>query len=326
VEIVLFTDKPSVEKQFDLLKRSRGFTFLHYPRSELRKTVKNLNRGAFLYLDISGLKDDERSKMLHFMARLKEFRYGIIDTEGAIQDVATLLHDGASDYVNKSVMREKISIKRVRKAVQIHDLGPVPQGKAVKTANGQAIIPTGSDWSTVRQGQEYTFGMMYIELDDQSTMKNKMSDSQINTLMSAFKRYIERSIAPLKGRIWIWNDFGGLILFPFDGKRCDAPVVCFRLMLSRMIFSVEDTGLDRIFSYRIAFHIGNTVFKRKGETGTIVSTSINTIFHLGQKYLHPGQFYITEDALRFTPEGLKKSFLPVGNYEGHDILRMKLPL
>jgi hypothetical protein len=106
----------------------------------------------------------------------------------------------------------------------------------------------------------------------------------------------------------------------------EAPVVCLRLMLARKIFSVEEIGLDLIFSYRIAFHIGNTVYKRKGNTGTIVSKSINTIFHLGQKYLYEGQFYITEEALRFMPEGLKKTFTRVGNYEGHDILRMKLPI
>jgi hypothetical protein len=116
------------------------------------------------------------------------------------------------------------------------------------------------------------------------------------------------------------------MLFPFDGKRSDVPVACLRLMLSKKIFSVEETSFDSLLSYRIAFHIGNTVYRKKGNTGTIVSTSINTIYHLGQKYLHPGQFYITEDALHFAPDGLKDCFVPVGNYEGHHIFRMKLPL
>jgi hypothetical protein len=326
VEIVLFTDRPGLEKKFDPLKRSRKYTLIRHPRSELRRVVKDLGRGTFLYIDLSGLKEEEGDRILRFAARLKGFRYGIIDTEGVVRDVAELLHNGASDYVNGKVMGQTISPRRIEKAVQLHPLEPPQPGRRVKAAGGRTIIPSGADWSVVRSGQEYTFGMMYIELDDQPTLKNKHSDSQISALMDAFKRFIDRSIAPLNGRIWIWNDFGGLVLFPFDGKRCDASVICLRLMLSKRLFSVEESRIDRIFSYRIAFHLGNTVFKNKGETGTIVSKSINTIFHLGQKYLRPGQFYISEDALRFAPEKLRKLFVPVGNYEGHDVLRMKLPL
>jgi hypothetical protein len=325
VDIVLFTDKPGLEKKFDPLKRSRKYTLMRHPRSELRAAVKELGRGAFLYIDLSGMKEDERERTLRFASRLRDFRYGIIDTEGVVRDVAALLHNGASDYVNGRIVGDSVTPKRIAKAVQLHPLEPPQPGKKVKTRGGLTIIPSGSDWSVVRSGQEYTFGMMYIELDDQLNLKNKHSDSQIIALMESFKRFIDRSVAHLKGRIWIWNDLGGLVLFPFDGKRCDGSVVCLRLMLSQRMFSVEESGLDRLFSYRIAFHLGNTVFRNKGETGTIVSKSINTIYHLGQKYVQPGQFYITEEALNFTPEKLRGHFIPVGNYEGHDIFRMKLP-
>jgi hypothetical protein len=326
VEIVLFTDRPGIEKKFDPLKRSKKYTLICHPRSDLRRVVRDLGRGAFLYIDLSGLKKEEGDRILRYTSRLKGFRYGIIDSEGTVHDVAALLHSGASDYVNGKVMGQKIDSRRIEKAVKLHPLESPKPGKKVKTAGGRMYIPSGADWSVVRSGQEYTFGMMYIELDDQPELKNKHSDSQISVLMGAFKRFIDRSIAPLKGRIWIWNDFGGLVLFPFDGRHCDAPVICLRLMLSKRMFSVEESMIDRMFSYRIAFHLGNTVFKNKGETGTIISTSINTIYHLGQKYLPPGQLYISEDALHFAPEKLRQFFVPVGNYEGHNVLRMKLPL
>ena len=326
MNVALFTDRNSVEKRFEPVRRSRSHVLQCFPRSELKKRVKGLEQGTFIYIDIAVCEDEERNRLLAYLGRLRGFRYGIIDTEGKIKDVASLLHSGASDYLNRDLLHGGMSVRRLNRAVSLHtseaDLGTPSAG----TLRGQAIISSGSDWSAVRAGQEYTFGMMYIELDGQSRFKNKLSDAQLNSLMNSFKRYIECAVAPLKGMIWIWNDFGGLILFPFDGKMSEAPVVCLRLMLARKIFSVEETGLDMIFSYRIAFHIGNTVYKRKGNTGTIVSKSINTIFHLGQKYLHEGQFYITEEAFRFTPEGLKKTFSRVGNYEGHDILRMKLPL
>ncbi|MBP7583491.1 MAG: hypothetical protein KBA61_05635, partial [Spirochaetes bacterium] len=31
-------------------------------------------------------------------------------------------------------------------------------------------------------------------------------------------------------------------------------------------------------------HVGNTVYRVRGDTGSIISDSINSIFHLGQKY------------------------------------------
>lgn len=326
MDIVLFTDRSSVEKQFDAVRRSRVHAFSCHPLSELRKRVKTVDRGSFLYVDITGYEEDERSRLLAYLSRLKDFHYGIIDTEGKLKDVASLFHNGASDYVNRGLLIEGMSVKRISKASLLRSIESAEQRPSVSTIDGQKAIPSGRDWGTVRSGHEYTFGMMYIELDRQTTLKNKLSEGQLNSLMNSFQDYIERSVAPYWGKIWIWNDFGGLILFPYNGQKSEAPVVCLKLMLDRKIFSVEETKLDTILSYRIAFHIGNTVYKRKGDTGTIVSKSINAIFHLGQKYLHEGQFYITEEALNLSHEGIRDSFTPVGNYEGYDIYRMKLPL
>jgi len=326
VDIVLFTDRNSVEKQFAAVKRSRVHAFSCYPRSELRKRIKTVERGSFLYVDIAGYEDAERGRLLIYLSRLEEHRYGIIDTEGKIGDVAGLFHNGASDYVNRRLLIEGMGAKRLNKAALLRSIETFLDKPAVSSIDGRKAIPSGHDWGAVRSGHEYTFGMMYIELDRQAALKNKLSEGQLNSLMSSFQDYIERSIAQYSGKIWIWNDFGGLILFPYDGRQTEAPVICLRLMLSRKIFSVEETGLDTILSYRIAFHIGNTVYKRKGDTGTIVSKSINTIFHLGQKYLHEGQFYITEEALNLSHDGIRDSFVQVGNYEGYDIYRMKLPL
>ena len=326
MDIVLFTDRNSVKKQFATVKRSRVHSFSCYPRSELRKRVKTIDRGSFLYVDVAGYEDAERARLLAYLLRLKDYRYGIIDTEGKIRDVAALFHNGASDYVSRRLLSDGMSAKRIGKAALLRSIETFVDKPVVSTIDGQKAIPSGADWGAVRSGHEYTFGMMYIELDRQAALKNKLSEGQLNSLMSSFQSYIERSVAQYSGKIWIWNDFGGLILFPYDGRQTEAPVTCLWLMLSRKIFSVEETGLDTILSYRIAFHVGNTVYKRKGDTGTIVSKSINTIFHLGQKYLHEGQFYITEEALNLSHEGIRGSFVRVGNYEGYDIFRMKLPL
>jgi hypothetical protein len=128
------------------------------------------------------------------------------------------------------------------------------------------------------------------------------------------------------GRIWIWDDFGGLILFPFDGEECAAVLTCFRLILNRKLIHAEELHCRVPFSFRIVLHIGNTIYRQKGKTGTLVSNSINSIFHLGKKFAKPGNFYITKEVYRYIPEKFRSYFISVGEYEGFDVLRMRLPM
>ena len=73
--------------------------------------------------------------------------------------------------------------------------------------------------------------------------------------------------------MWIWNNFEGLILFPFNGKTCDAILACFRMILYRKMTCVEKLSFNTLFSFRIALHIGSTVYERRGNTKNIISNS-----------------------------------------------------
>ena len=104
---------------------------------------------------------------------------------------------------------------------------------------------------------------------------------------------------------------------------CAANQIPFRMMLERNIISAEDIGFNTLLSYRIVLHICNTIYRKRGDTGDIVSDSINSIFHLGQKYAEPGNFYATQDVFSFIPKGLSDYFVPAGIYEGRKIMQMR---
>jgi hypothetical protein len=123
----------------------------------------------------------------------------------------------------------------------------------------------------------------------------------------------------------MWHDFEGLVLFPFNGERCNAVLTCLRLMLSQKIYSVETPYFHSMLSMRIAMHIGNTIYRKAGDTGTIVSDSLNTVFNLGRKFGNPGNFYLTRQVLEFAQEGLTGCFVPAGHFNGMEIMRMMLP-
>ena len=60
-------------------------------------------------------------------------------------------------------------------------------------------------------------------------------------------------------------------------------------------------------------------------TGNIISDSLNFIFHLGQQYAKPGQFYVSESVLQLGREEIKGFFSDSGIFEGRTIYQMVLP-
>ncbi len=331
MDILVVTDKAAVKKYFNPIKRSKTYRLRLCPCEHLKRELRGDIRGLFVYLDIDCFVFDERNKILKYLSRMRGLRYGIIDEPGALEDTASLFHDGASDYLDRNVLQKGIDARRLRRVVSFAAAGDSTALESVKpgSVSQEEVpqhIPSGSSWSSVRTGQEYTFCLMFVELDDQITLKNQFSDAQLNIAVNKFKDFIDRTVAPEQGRIWMWNEFGGLILFPYDGACFGAVLACMRLVLSRKLFSVEELDFKTLVSYRIALHIGNTVYRRRGDTGTIISSSINTIFHLGKKYVNPGNFYVTADVYRNLPQKLKKSFRAAGSFEGHGIMRMRLPV
>ena len=135
--------------------------------------------------------------------------------------------------------------------------------------------------------------------------------------METFRAFIERMVTPHGGRLWTWAGFGGLVLFPLraasmtrsrQGARrpscaccgCASPVSCtmWRRGPCRAILSFPDGPLHRIHDLQ-------------GEGyGAAIAESLNAIFHLGQKYTGPGQFFLTEDALDLAPERLRSTWVP----------------
>jgi hypothetical protein len=167
---------------------------------------------------------------------------------------------------------------------------------------------------------------MYTELDLHSDWKKKSGKLHLDKVGTDFHNFIERWVTPINGRIWMWEQFGGLVLFPFDGTNCEALLTCFKLMLNRTIISTEEFSYDILLSYRIALDIGNTVYKKRGETGTVISDTVNFLFHLGKRFADPGKLYLTDNVAAFIPSGLRDYFVPAGDFEGKTLQRMRLPV
>ncbi len=333
MDIHVFSDKKNTAAVFSDIEKSRTYRVSYYGVKDFKKTYPKLQNRSLCYIDIYHMDDRERKKLISSLRRIRTVYYGIIDSKNNVSDIGDLFHSGAVDYIGRDVCRKGISMQRVRKIDRIisekeaiADSAAEDDSALAKSSSlSKKYISSGSNWKNIKSNQEYTFLMMYVELDDQSEFQNKSSKSHTSSIISSFKAYLEQFFIPVQGKIWMWKDFGGLLLFPFDGNSVDPVVQAIRFLLSRRIAAIEHFRMSKLLSYRIAFHIGNTMYRSSGATGNIISDSINSIFHLGKKSNNRGELCITEEVFDFLPEGIKFLFVVKGTYEGRKILRMRLP-
>ncbi len=351
MRVLVFSDRAEARRWFERVSRAQGFVVEHRGASavggRLQVAAGPAADRALAYVDVAGRSSRSLGAVLRRLESQPGVLAAVIDADGALEDPAQLLRGGAVDYLGPAQLAAGVDPRRLRDVMRWAALlrpaaaargsDPNPPAYAVGQPSRRAAAAlqrpaaaaaelSGSDWTAVRSGREYTFTLMFIEMDNQEALRRDHGSESLAKFQQTFHDTVAALAAPAAGRPWMWSDFGGVLLFPFNGKRCDAVVTGFRLVLNRKLLAIEMYDFEIVPSYRIALHIGATTYHARGETGRIVSDSVNTIFHLGQKFTQPGDFCMTEAVVPFVPAGIRQYFAPVGAFEGHDIWRMRLPL
>lgn len=326
MDVFFFSDSAAVAKIFAKLEKAKGINFQVLPSSELKKGFA-FERDSIVYSDFSAVDATSLKKQLNLLASLNR-AFGVVDPKGIIGDPAWLFHSGAADYIGKAIAKDGIDASRLKRVAKYAErfisCDENEQAAASKKEASRYCAPlSGKDWSSVKEGSSYMFSFMFFELDDQKTIKSHLSGTLLDKFVNKVYSFVERNVADLNGKVWMWNDLCGVVLFPFDGESCPALMRAFNIMFNRKIISFEEFNYDMLLTYRIAIHIGETAYMERGNTGEIISDSVNSIFHLGQKFAQPGNFYLTEGALSFVPKGIEDMFIPAGKYEGREIYRMR---
>jgi hypothetical protein len=323
MDILIFSDNKALIKVFTGLKGGKDLSITAHPRGTLKQILKTAPANVFMYVDIDSLPAKEHGKLLKSLQKPESRAFGIIDGKGSIKDPASIFHLGASDYIGKELLKKGLDAKRIKEAMAFREI----TGQDAPAARDiSSFTLSGRDWTKIKVGNEYTFCMVLLELDNKKEMRQSYGGEKLNEILTSFQKFVANAVALHHGKIWMWQDYGGLLLFPFDGESCDAILACVRLIMNRNIISAEQFDVDILLSYRIAMHLGNTVYQKRGETGNIISDAINSVFHLGQKYADPESLTMTEILSPFIPQGLEKLFVPAGEYEGRKILRMRRPI
>jgi hypothetical protein len=330
VNILVFSRSKELPEKMKLRRRKGVVDDVRFVGlEEFSALLKATATPTLCYLDIASIEESTIAGYLRNLNKKENILYGIIDPRGKIKDVARLFHDGAVDYLNRQSLESGAGMSRL-KTVLDYAQGVHPTFLAAAVASTEAIrrapyILSGSNWSSVVPGGEYTFSMMFVELDEKDQMEKRYGPQNLSIALSSFRSYIEGFVKKFGGRIWMWFSFGGIVLFPFDAKTCPALTCGFRLMLFKHLYDIEGSHFPNFLSFRVVLQIGNTPYTEQN-TGHIVSDSLNSIFHLGQQFTQPGNFCVTEEVLQFGHSTLRDFFVAAGTFEGRQILRMRRPI
>ena len=319
IRVVLITKEKAIEKRFAAIRRSKTFDFEARPEIPNRRELESVEIPTLLYLDVALITESRRLLKLEN----EHLRIGFVDSKLVVPDTAELFHRGAVDYLGPELLKSELATQRIKSAAEFRPFEAPPEPVPAKPSQSAAL---GSDWQRIRTGREYLFVLLYIEIDLIDEWKKKSGKTHLDEVMESFHKHVKRIVAPVDGRVWMWMNSGGLVLIPFDGESCPTVERCMKVILDRIIISAEYYTYNTIITYRMALHIGSTLYESRGNTGKIVSDTVNFMFHLGQKYLKPQNLFLTETIVPFLPEGLRDCFTDAGTFEGVGIHRMKLPI
>ncbi len=327
IDIYLFSKNSKVLTFFKKIRNSGSFSIVIYNPINYKAILRNTNQDIFVYMDIGSFEEPERKKAINYITRQKRFDFGIIDPKNTITDPAVLFYQGASDYIGKSSITTEVKPGRIKNAINFYSIETVeedlPEAPVFKD---MPTMLSGHNWDNIKVGSEYTFCMLHIEIDILPEWASKSGKAHFEEVMQFFYHHLNRILKPLNGRLWMKTDYGGLVLFPYDGFCTPVIIECIKLVMNRIIFSAEDYSYNTILTYKLAMDIGNTKYLTSGNTGNIISDSVNFIFHFGKQYAEKGNFYLTGRVHEDIPPGLMDIFCPADRFQDRSIYRMKLPV
>jgi hypothetical protein len=322
VRILLFTDNKNCIAAFDVLRRSKNHSIEDHPTAVLKSVLDGVRHDHFIYLDITGFSIGSIRSRLKLLSNSVSGRFGVVDRNGTLRDVAEAFQRGASDYVDSRLLRDGMTTTRFTRVVEFATDGeddPEPARMVVPVD----LYPSGTDWDEVEQGEEYTFQMLYVALDHMREMRRKSSEDLLRTLRRTLQSILTRSFAGVGGRIWVWKEDDGVLLCPFDGERVTALIPAMRLVLNRVLINIEQFSVTTPISWRMGLHIGNTPYEASGQTSGIVSEALNFIFHLGERAVKPGQLAVTESAMALAPDTVSRCFVRRSEFESMPLYVLK---
>src|SRR5208337_1664201 len=117
MKAVVFTSAPRKMQGFKYFARRGAPDVEVRPLKELKKALPSLEMTPMVYLDVQGLAEKETNRLLAFVQANPKVRFSIVDPSGGIEDVASVFHYGAVDYIGRKMLAKAPPAKRKNAAM-----------------------------------------------------------------------------------------------------------------------------------------------------------------------------------------------------------------
>jgi hypothetical protein len=313
MRFLIFTNCPIITKSFE----QSGYTPLEfYTSNQLRDVCKRI-RGAIIYLDKSCDSPENFEKHLSYLNNRSDLRFAIIESLNPVLDPAYFFHNGAVDYIGPSLLEQGISRERLE---QVQRFNPI-DSRFIHNDFDDSIPYSGATWDRVEEGKEYVFGMLYAGLDGMGKITEVLGQEGADKFTAEFREWLNEHMDAWYGYQWLWNDFGGVYLFPFDGKNYYAMEAAMECFLNKKISRFSH--FERKTTFRFILHLGSTTFLKRGKTGSIISDSINSLFHMAYRNDSCDELVISQEVKSLIPESLLAYLGSEKEFEGRKLYRFK---
>ena len=288
-----------------------------------------LHSGDLVYFDISVIGTSECKKLIRQFRKNGNF-FGIIDPKGIAADPALFFFNGASDYIGQALVKKGLEKKRFAEALSRaceKTGGPGKKersgrtggtGKSSQKKNQKLVLGKFPGWKSLRPGSTGFFFFLFLSLSGKSNLLSMLGEAAFISLKNKLRDVLKKNFREANALIWMEAEGNSLLLIPPKLSNGRAAVkTALKMILNSKLICIEKLGLLIPAEFTFALHYGQTIYQAPGQTGEVISESVNYIFHLGTKKAQYGRLTISEDVPdEAVPEGLSDLFVPSGIFEG----------
>jgi hypothetical protein len=279
--------------------------------STFSRSGKKKASNSFIYFD-SGLGKERILELASKLEGIELCAWGVIDRAGESPDPAVFFFAGASDYVGAQLFKAGFGPERLGGALAYSGLA--------KSASDEVEAGVFPGWTKLEEGAEIPVRFCYAAIGNQKSLLERIGEKRLDKLREDFAAFLESWSKECGGIVWIRETTGCLLLFPPRDEGMNPLLAAFRLLLDRALIGYEVFKLEVPLTFRFAFHVGHTMWRKPGATGNIVAEDVNFAFHLGTKAAGDGYVLVSTDAKRAIPDCLEDLFSSAGDFEGRSLI------
>ena len=179
--VIVFSKNPNSSRMKFPRRPRTGPQVEVHPVSRLRKLLPSLEQGQLVYLDMAGLGEVDRRRLLAALAKRPGIFFAVIDPLAKVSDVASLFHAGAVDYMGREFRRTGLTARRLDRVMAF---ARASHGQPTALAAGEAPAgppepqpaekrPGRDGWAGVVAGREHPFAFLFVEVDNIEAIKRR---------------------------------------------------------------------------------------------------------------------------------------------------------